>query len=400
MRKIFLMTLLLLMMAACGSKPDTDVSLDYKWKQVEEKSKGTQVNIYMYGGAQEVNRYMDQVVAKALKESNDISLNRVPLTDIKDTVNKLIVEKQAGQKRGSVDILWINGEKFKELKDNEVLWGNFTAGLPSMEYINPSTAETDFGERIEGLEAPWGESQFNFIYNGRGQVPFTDHKSLMTYVKAKPGRFTYPAVPDHTGSAFVRNMVLDILGAENVVNMTPEGLEASLPEVWSYFAELKPYLWRKGETYPEGEGKLDTLFKSGEVDVTMGYTINKVSSKIISGGYPKGSRSFLLDKGTLFNNHYLTIPENASNKWGALYAINYLLSVEGQLAKQNPENWGDFTVLDISKLDEETRVKLEAMSNQEEIPAFEELSEKRVGELTPRKLQIIEKGWLEYVGKN
>ena len=134
---------------------------------------------------------------------------------------------------------------------------------------------------------------------------------------------------------FVRNMVLDILGAENVVNMTPEGLEGSLKEVWAYFDELKPYLWRRGETYPEGEGKLDTLYNNGEVDIAMGYTINKVSSKIMSGGYPEGSKSFLLDRGALFNNHYLTIPENASNKWGALYVINYLLSVEGQLSKQD-----------------------------------------------------------------
>ena len=399
MKKLLLL-IMLLVVVACGKKSDKEVDLDYKWKEIEGKSKDGQVNIYMYGGAQEVNRYMDQVVAKALKEKNDITLNRVPLIDIKDTVNKLIVEKKAGQDRGSVDIIWINGENFQELKKNEVLWGNFTVGLPSMEGVAPSTTESDFGERILGLEAPWGEAQFNFIYNGKGEVPFTGHMSLMNYVVENPGRFTYPAIPDHTGSAFVRNMVMDILGASNVQNMTPEGLESSLPIVWDYFERLKPYLWRKGTTYPEGEGKLDTLFNNGEVDVAMGYTINKVSSKILSGGYPKGSKSFLLENGTLFNNHYLTIPGNAENKAAALYTINYLLSVEGQLAKQDPKNWGDFTVLDIEKLSEADKIKMESMSNQEEIPAFEELSEKRVRELTPKKLQIIEKGWMEYIGKN
>jgi len=193
---------------------------------------------------------------------------------------------------------------------------------------------------------------------------------------------------------------MDILGAENVVNMTPEGLEENLKVVWQYFEDIKPYLWRRGETYPEGEGKLDTLYRNGEVDVAMGYTISKVSSKILSGGYPKGSKSFLLDNGTLFNNHYLTIPYNSSNKWGALYVINYLLSVEGQLTKQDPGNWGDFTVVDLSKLDDEIKRKFEDLSNQDEIPSFNELSAKRIGEVTPKKLGIIDKGWLEYIGKN
>jgi len=399
MKKILLMVLILVA-AACGKKESIDVPLDYNWTKVEKNSEGTQVNMYMYGGAQEVNRYMDEVVAPVLKRSNNINLNRIPLTDIKDTVNKLIVEKQAGLSRGSVDIVWINGEKFKELKDNGVLWGDFTKKLPSMELINPRTRDKDFGERIEGLEAPWGESQFNFIYRGKGEKPFTDHVTLMEYVEANPGRFTYPAIPDHTGSAFVRNMAMDILGAENVVNMTPEGLEENLKVVWQYFEDIKPYLWRRGETYPEGEGKLDTLYRNGEVDVAMGYTISKVSSKILSGGYPKGSKSFLLDNGTLFNNHYLTIPYNSSNKWGALYVINYLLSVEGQLTKQDPGNWGDFTVVDLSKLDDEIKRKFEDLSNQDEIPSFNELSAKRIGEVTPKKLGIIDKGWLEYIGKN
>lgn len=400
MKKIFLMVLLLIAVAACGKKEKEEVPLNYSWKDVEKNSKGSQVNIYMYGGAQEINRYMDEKVAATLMEKNEIRLNRVPLTDIKDTVNKLIVEKQAEVTEGSVDIIWINGEKFKELKDNGVLWGNFTGNLPSIALVAPSTLDSDFGERIEGLEAPWGEAQFNFIYRGKGEVPFTDHKSLMEYVKANPGRFTYPAIPDHTGSAFVRNIAMDILGAENVVNMTPEGLEKNLSAVWEYFEEIKPYLWRKGETYPEGEGKLDTLYNSGEVDIAMGYTVNKVSSKILSGGYPEGSRSFLLDNGTLFNNHYLTIPGNAANKWGALYVINYLLSPEGQLEKQDPSNWGDFTVLDMEKLTPEMRDEFKGLANQEEVPSFEELSEKRVRELTPKKLQIIEKGWIEYIGKN
>ena len=65
---------------------------------------------------------------------------------------------------------------------------------------------------------------------------------------------------------------------------------------------------------------------------------------------PKTSKTYLLDKGTLFNNHYLTIPFNAKEKSAAMVVINFLLSPQAQLAKADPDNWGDNTILDMDKL--------------------------------------------------
>ncbi|MGL5663498.1 MAG: ABC transporter substrate-binding protein, partial [Cetobacterium sp.] len=179
-----------------------------------------------------------------------------------------------------------------------------------------------------------------------------------------------------------------------------EEFKENLNIVWNYLNEIEPYLWRKGETYPESEGKLDLLYSAGEVDVTMGYTINKVNSKIESGDYPETSKSFLLNKGTLFNNHYLAIPANAQNKDGAIAVINQLVSPDLQLLKQEPKNWGDFNILDMKKLPPETVKKFFDLNKSGKIPSSEELQEKRVMELTPDKLTIIEEGWLENVGKN
>jgi len=400
MKKVFLI-LLIMVFAACGKKEDEGFGLDYSWEKAVEKSEGTKVNIYMWGGSTEVNKFMDNIIAKNLKKENDIYLNRVPITDIKDTVNKLIVEKQAGKRDGSVDVIWINGENFKLLKESGVLWGDFVKNLPAREKVKDATLVSDFGESVDGLEAPWGEAQFNFIYHSsQGEVPFTDHEGLKNYVKANPGAFTYPAIPDFTGSAFVRNIVIDILGEERAQGMTAEEFRDALTDVWSYLNEIKPYLWRKGETYPESQGKLDTLYRNGEVEVTMGYTINKVASKIATGEFTGDSKSFLLDRGTLFNNHYLSIPANSKNKAGAVYVINYLLSEEAQLAKQDPQNWGDSTILDMNKISAEAREAFEVVGQSEAIPSLEEMGEKRVRELSPEKLEIIEEGWMEYVGKN
>ncbi|MGL6067070.1 MAG: ABC transporter substrate-binding protein [Cetobacterium sp.] len=365
------------------------------------KKENKDVNIYMWGGSKEINIFMDDIVAPEILKSEDIKLKRVPIVDIKDVVNKLIIEKQAGKKNGVIDIIWINGENFKLLKDTGVLEEDILSKIPNKDILKKSTLIRDFGEEINGLEIPFGEAQFNFIYDTKkGDIPFVDSKTLLEYVKNNPGKFTYPNVSNFTGSAFVRNISIEMLGYENIVNMNNKELENNLNIVWSYFNDMKTYLWRKGETYPESEGNLDLLYSIGEVDVTMGYTINKVNSKIDSKEYPETSKSFLLNKGTMFNNHYLAIPKNSQNKENALKVINKLVSPEIQLLKQESKNWGDFTILDIEKLPSEIVKKLLLSAENEKIPSLKELEEKRVLELTSDKLRIIEEGWKEKVGKN
>ena len=357
------------------------------------------VNMYMWGGSKEINKFMDEVIAVNLEKNENIKLNRVPISNIKDTVNKLIVEKQAGKTSGSVDLIWINGENFKELKKADVLEKNIGKNLENLKYVKTSTLEKDFGEPIDGYEIPWGEAQFNFIYRGTEKIPFKNYMELMEYVKKNPGKFTYPEVNNFTGSAFVRNMAIDILGYKNIENMSEKELENNLKIVWNYFNEIKPYLWREGNTYPESEGKLDTLYENGEVDVTMGYTLNKVTSKITAGQYQNTSKSFLLEKGTLFNNHYLAIPANGKNKLEAEKVIDYLISSEGQLLKQEPKNWGDLTILDMDMLNENEREKFKSLVENDHLPSMDQLKERRVKELSPEKLLIIEKGWNNNVGK-
>lgn len=360
-----------------------------------------EVTLYMWGGDAKINSYVQDIAGNYIKEREGIELKAVPVVNIKDVVNKLIIEKQAGKNKGSVDILWINGENFNELKGADLLEKGILAKIENKKLIKESATLKDFGVDIDGDEVPWGEAQFNFIYDGeKGNIPFDSWQSLKEYVKRNPDRFTYPVVSDFTGSAFVRNIVIDILGYDNIMKMSDEEFKENLQVVWEYLNEIKPYLWRKGETYPESEGKLDLLYSTGEIDITMGYTINKVNSKIETGDFAKTSRSFLLKKGTLFNNHYLAIAKTSQNKEEALKIIDAMVSPQLQYEKQLAKNWGDFTVLDIDKLDEKEREGFIKLIENPNVPSLKELQEKRVLELSPTKLLIIEKEWQEKVGKN
>lgn len=380
--KLFVIGLLGMTMFGCKSKEKDEVTL------------------YMWGGDAKVNSYVQDIAGNYVKEKDGIVLKAVPVVDIKDVVNKLIVEKQAGKSEGSVDILWINGENFDALKKADLLEKGILAKIENGKYIKKSATLKDFGVDIDGDEVPWGEAQFNFIYDSKnGDVPFDSWESLKEYVKKNPDRFTYPNVSDFTGSAFVRNLVIDMLGYDNIVKMSDEEFTQNLQVVWDYLNEIKPYMWREGETYPESVGKLDLLYSTGEVDISMGYTVNKVNSKIEEGDFSETSKSFLLKRGTLFNNHYLAIAKSSKNKEKALKVIDAMVSTQLQYEKQLPKNWGDFTILDIEKLSSEEKEKFTKLIENPNTPSLKELQEKRVLELSPAKLLIIEKEWIEKVGK-
>src|SRR3546814_3993347 len=92
------------------------------------------------------------------------------------------------------------------------------------------------------------------------------------------------------------------------------------------------------------------LLDDGEVDIALSFYPSEASSAIANDLLPETARSFVLDGGTIGNTHFVAIPFNANAVEGALVVANFLMSPEAQAVKQNPEAWGDDTVLALSKL--------------------------------------------------
>lgn len=396
-----------LLLAGCGQTMNHQGSdvLHASWTETLQQAKGSTVTIYMWGGSDSINRYMDEWVAPRLKSEYDITLKRVPITDTQDVINKLLTEKQAGKTTGSADLIWINGENFKTAKDQGLLLGSFASKLPNVQkYMDIHTPDLrlDFGEETNGLEAPWGKAQFVFIYD-QNKVPHPPKSmaELKTWIEQHPGKFTYPAPPDFTGSAFIRQALYETAGGyQQVLTADQQEFEQKETGLWSYLNEIKPNLWRNGETYPESLAKLDQLYANEEVWMTMGYDSARASNEIKKGTFPVSTRTFVLDQGTLSNTHYLSIPFNASNPAGAMVVINYLLSPEAQIAKYDPANWGDDLAIDPSKLSAEDQQKLTQIDRGVATLSASELAQHRVPELSAHQVEWLEKGWLEHVAKH
>ncbi|MGD1941409.1 MAG: hypothetical protein ACFB0G_08840, partial [Leptolyngbyaceae cyanobacterium] len=55
----------------------------------------------------------------------------VPLNDTAEAVNKVVGEVQAGvTDGGSIDLIWINGENFRTLKQGNLLYGPLPTNCP------------------------------------------------------------------------------------------------------------------------------------------------------------------------------------------------------------------------------------------------------------------------------
>ena len=409
MRKLLALLLaftLLFSFNGCGQEQSGTQELDLssaEWDEIVEAARGTTVTFYGWGGDENRNNWLNTTVADYVKEHYDIALEVVGM-DINDILSKLSGEKQAGSETGSIDMIWINGENFYSAKDNGLLYGPFTGQLPNMEaYIDLQDPETlnDFCMPIEGYEAPYAKAQMVF-FNDSAVTPEApaSAEELLEFCKKYPGKVTYPALPDFTGSAFVRNIIYELCGWEQFQNMEADydTVKAAIEPALDYLRELNPYLWNEGKTFPESSTTVDAMFADGELVMNMSYGPFSVATGIAEGTYTDTTRTFVFDNGTIGNTNYMAIAFNSPNKAGAMVVINAILSAELQLTQY--EQLRELPVVSADKLSAEEQAAFDAVDLGKGVLSQTELLEHRLPEMPADLVPVIEEIWLnEVVGK-
>ncbi len=372
-----------------------------RWEDIVAQAKGSEVNFGMWSGDEARNRYYQNTVAATVRQQYGITLRFIPAADVADIVNKLINEKGAGKTTGgTIDLVWINGENFRTAKQGGVLWGPFADQLPNIRHFPAEARARDFGSAIEGYEAPYERAQFVFAYDtARMPEPPRSIEKLRDWIKAHPGRFTYIAPPDFTGSAFIRHILLFYLmqnsGGALDTSFDEQRYRLAAEPTLAYLNEIKPHLWRKGETYPASAKEADRLFANNEIDLTMSYGPSFASERIASGEYPSTVRTFVFDEGTIGNYSYLAIPFNASNAAGALAVINHLTSTAHTLDQGRA--LGSLFPLLLETLSSAERTAAEALPRGVATLSVAELAQHQLPELDVLYLERLEKDWREKV---
>jgi putative spermidine/putrescine transport system substrate-binding protein len=359
--------------------------LDLTWEEITEKAGGSVVHLMMWRGDPLINAYMQDHVIPALKEQYDIEL-QIAGGQGATIVQVLLAELQAGKRRSEIDMMWINGETFYQLRQIDALFGPWTDKLPNAAFIdfdNPFIG-VDFQQPVNGYECPWGNVQMALIYNSENvAVPPRNRAELAEFVRANPGRFTFDT--QFTGLTFLKSLLIDIAGGKGALDgpFDEEKYKKYSTELWDYIREIKPFLWKAGKTFPEGVAPMHQMFAGGELWFTMSNNDCEVDNKVLQGLFPETARSYALESGTIQNSHYMGISRLAPNKAGAMVVCNFLISPQAQYLKQDPQVWGDGTVLALEKLPEEWRRKFQELPNRRFAPPRSEMQQYALRELAP-----------------
>lgn len=370
--------------AGCHSGSHQQNPVNMSWNRIVHKARSTSVTLMMWEGDPRINAYMNHYVIPNVKKKYDINLKIVPGQG-STIVSVLMNEIQAHQQNGNIDMMWINGETFYQLKQIKALFGPFVDKLPNAKYVDFSDPfiAYDFQQPIKGYECPWGNVQMTLIYDSaRVPDPPETMQQLASYVKKHPGTFTIGT--DFTGMTFLKSLLIAIAGPKTLYGpFNEQKYEKYAHQLWNYLKKIKPYLWRQGKTFPNSVAQMHRLFASGELNFTMSDNDAEVDNKIRDGLFPKTARAYVLKSGTIQNSHYMGIAVNSDNKAGSMVICNYLISPAAQYQKALTKVWGDGTILDTTRLPSAWKTKFEHMPGRKYGPSRKQIQKYALRELAP-----------------
>lgn len=374
---------------------------DDNFDRLVEKANGQQVYLNAWGGDDKINAYI-KWVSDRVNADYGITLEHVKLNDTAAAVSRILAEKTAGRDTdGSVDMLWVNGENFASMMRADLLQPNdWVTSLPNWRYTDANELPAimlDFAVPTKGREVPWGRAQLVFFHDSAYLAnPPKSANALKAYISKNPGRFTYPQPPDFIGVSFLKQLLIELTDANDALYAPVDeaDFDAVTAPLWQYLEDINPNLWRGGNAYPQNYPAMRELVADGELDIYIAFNPADASSAIARGELQDTVRSYVHDKGTLANVHFLAITFNSDASEAARVVANFMLSPEAQLRKADPEIWGDPSVLSMGKLSSSDKAAFDALPKGVATLSPADLA-KTLAEPHPSWVPMLEKAWQE-----
>jgi len=393
-----------LLMPVTGLAQEADPALEPNWQAVLEEAKGQTVYFHAWGGEPRINAFIGWAAREVVRDF-DVRVIHVKVSDTATVVSQVLAEKSVGRASGgAVDLIWINGENFAAMKEQSLLAeAGWAQTLPNWRYVdveNKPTVEVDFTVPTDGQESPWGMAKLVFMFDSaRLTTPPATLEALLAHAKANPGRFAYPQPPNFYGTTFLKQILVSTVEDKNALSRPVDDadFETLTEPLFAYLDELHDVMWRKGEAFPKNASHMRQLLADGELDIAFSFNPGDAAGAIANGELPPSIRTFVLEGGTIGNTHFVAIPFNSSQKAGAKVFADFLLTPMAQTHKQDPEIWGDPTVLDVAALPANEKALFEALDLG---PAT--LSPEDLGPVLPEPhptwVAALEDAWLKRYG--
>lgn len=395
------------------------------WAEVAEvaKSEGA-VEFYHWGGSEALNSWLELAARPAIEQHGiRVSFRR---GDTRDVVDLILAELASGKGpgQGSVDVVWINGENFRTLRDADALFGAFADRLEASRHFafDPSDPASsvnlhDFGTPTDLMEMPWASFQFTVRTDTArvdpASIPRTFER-FESWVTAHPGRFTYVAPPHYIGSTFLHSVLYetnpDGTGYEPFLRdrsqLDLEELTRLIRPGYDYLRRIEPFLLggsgavgeRGSPIYPATATALQARFVGGEVDFDMEFGVYDVDRDIRSGFYPETVRNIILpERGMIRDMSFLAIPANAPNPAAALVTINALSTPESHLSKL--VEIGFAPAVDLRTLSSQQREAFDEAAPDLQGVTAEELAANEAPGLNADLVDLLDAVWIEHIAE-
>ncbi|MDX2006088.1 MAG: ABC transporter substrate-binding protein [Meiothermus sp.] len=392
------------------------------WNDVlAQARKEGQVNWFHWGGSNSLNTWIDQVVKPEMAKVG-VNLRTTRITDTKNAVDLVVADNAAGKGlgRGTVDLIWINGENFYTLSTQNLLFGGFADKLPNSKnfFFDPRDPRsrlnlTDFGHPTGLAEIPWSGDQY-ICHVDTARLRAADAPQtvaqLEAWLRRSPGRFTYVKPPHFNGNTFLNQIMYatnpdghepfqkraNQLGVENFIKATKSGYE--------FLKRIEPFLLggggregvRGNPIYPVDQNALQTLLVNGQVDMACRFGKYHAAVEIQQGRLPRTVQNVIFPReGMISNKNYVVIPSNSPSPAAALVLANVLASVENQVSKL--QQIGYVMGIDSGRLTAAEREMAAKAAPPLPGPTLEQLNDNAVPDTNASLVTVIEGVWLEYI---
>jgi putative thiamine transport system substrate-binding protein len=352
------------------------------WPAVEAAAKGQTVFWNAWAGDEQTNAFIAWV-GEQVQARYGVKVQHVRLKSTAEAVTRVVAEKSAGRDSGGgVDLIWINGPNFLNMKEQGLLYGPVTPALPNYRFVDTTAKRSniiDFTTPVDGMAVPWRMAQVVFIYDAaRIRQPSEMPRSalaLLAWAQQHPGRVTHPTVSNFLGSTFLKQALIDLVDQPDLLQQpaTDANFDAVTAPLWAWYAQLRPHLWRQGRQFPDTGPAMRQLLSDGEIDIMLSFNPSEAAVAVQSGQLPASVRTVGWTKGTIGNTSFVAIPYNARHKEGALVVANFLLDPATQAHAQDIRQMGNLNVLDATKLSVEQRRLFAQAADHPALPTAAEL---------------------------
>lgn len=357
------------------------------WEQVQAQARGQTVFWNAWAGDEKTNAFIAWV-GEQVQARHGVKVQHVRLKDTAEAVTRVVAEKAAGRDSGGgVDLIWINGPNFLNMKQQGLLYGPVTQALPNFRYVDTTAKRSnviDFTTPVDGMAVPWRMAQVVFVYDAaRIRNPAAVPRSapaLLAWARQNPGRLTHPQVANFMGSTFLKQALVDLIPDADVLQSpaTDANFDAVTAPLWAWYEQLRPTLWRQGTQFPDNAPAQRQLLNDGEIDITISFNPSEAAVAVQADLLPASVRTVTWDKGTIGNTSFVAIPYNAKNKAGALVVANFLLEPATQARAQDIRQMGNLNVLDMARLSTDQRRLFEQLGDHPALPSAAELGAPRL----------------------